>query len=102
MGRDLHAVAVVGANNVREAADEFALPTKWLGGEERSKGQAANSPTSPGNPSAAATAERDATIIAVRSEHLDVEVSGWQQPDGRLRLRQPAKARLQFTPALAK
>lgn len=102
VGRDLHAVAVVGAGNVREAADEFSLPTAWLDSKELPANPQGPSTTGSGKPSKAATADRDATIIAVRSEHLDIEVSGWQQPDGRLRLRQPAKAELQFTPALAK
>lgn len=40
-------------------------------------------------------------MLAVHSQHIHAEVTGWRTPKGLL-LREPAKGSFTFTPALAK
>ena len=129
LGRDLHLTAVIGANNLHASADELSLDTAWVEtdtpADSLARHQGQRSPEAAGQqlpasieqPSISGAADGggagrgalvssdslplDPTIIAIRSEHLDFEAAGWRRTDGRLLLRRPAKAQLQFTPALA-
>jgi hypothetical protein len=92
----LHLVGVIGKDQLLDSAEELALNTEWLG--ERIQIHKSDTGTS-----LAATPLKglDPTIISVRSQHMELEATGWRGKDGRLLLRVPATAQLDFTPALA-
>ena len=57
--------------------------------------------TSLSSPASAAGKPREPTVLAVHSQHIHAEVTGWRTPKGLL-LREPVKASFTYTPALAK
>ncbi len=44
---------------------------------------------------------QDPTVLAVHSQHIHADLTGWRTPKGLL-LREPVKASFTYTPALAK
>ena len=52
-------------------------------------------------PASGAGKPLEPTVLAVHSQHIHAEVTGWRTPKGLL-LREPVKASFTYTPALAK
>ena len=102
--------AIVGRKNLLEAKEDLDLDTSWVlqPASAQSSEQDSTSGTAgtgvPEKPSPASITQprnSEPTILSVRSQHMDVEASGWRLSDGDLALRKPATAVLDFTPALA-
>ncbi|KAK9806403.1 hypothetical protein WJX73_002550 [Symbiochloris irregularis] len=82
VGDDLHLTAVVGRANVKSSAADMGFDSEAiLDAAQHNSGVP--------------------VALAVNSEHIGGELSGWRE-GGKIKLRKPASARLDFTPALAK
>lgn len=110
IGEDLHMAAVVGEKNLLDAKEDLDLDTSWLpepSSTQSTKQEQVTRKADTALPAKASMARTTApkssepTILSVRSQHMEVEASGWRLPNGDLALRKPASAVLDFTPALA-
>ena len=112
IGKDLHLAAIVGASNLEDAKEDLGLDLSWTaqpsegkprqgagGGVDSASKQTIPNRVLPGEPILRSKGEP--TMLSIRSQHMDVEASGWRLANGDLVLRKPARAVLDFTPALA-
>lgn len=82
VGDDLHLTAIVGRANVKSGAPDMGFDSDAiLDAAQHNRGIP--------------------VALAVNSEHIGGELSGWRE-GAMIKLRKPATAHVEFTPALAK
>ncbi|KAK9838177.1 hypothetical protein WJX81_006881 [Elliptochloris bilobata] len=86
LGQDVHVAWVVGQRGLQDKGADMGLAADWLRSE---------------SPPADLKGLVEPFACSLNSEHVRAEGSGWRSPAG-LRLRQPATASLDYTPALAR
>ncbi|DBB18517.1 TPA: hypothetical protein ACH3X3_000157 [Trebouxia sp. C0006] len=89
IGKDFHASAIVGVDNLKADGADYGIEAEWAQTEHQPKGTAHS-----GHP-------LEPTAVAFNSQHVQAQLSGWRTKTGML-LREPATAALDYTPALAK
>ncbi|KAA6418785.1 MAG: hypothetical protein FRX49_11273 [Trebouxia sp. A1-2] len=89
IGKDFHASAIVGGDNLNSDGADFGIETGWAQTEHQPKGTAHSGHL------------LEPTAVAFNSQHVQAQLSGWRTKTGML-LREPATAAVDYTPALAK
>lgn len=93
IGKDFHASAIVGGDNLKADGADFGIDAAWAQTQTQTEHQPKGTAHS-GHP-------LEPAAIAFNSQHVQAQLSGWRTKTGML-LREPAAAAVDYTPALAK